>query len=335
MSRGPGQIERAIIELFVAVGQQRALSVGDLCEHAFALAGAPASRAQRISATRAAHRILQRIRRRRDQISELYREAEAQAAAAGHERPVDKMSFRQGREAWEKYAQAKSATPAGTLHDRLEREFYRCEHKDWRMTEMPGRRIVFHSRYYPVRIWAVSIQRAGVLWQEVDAITRITEKFVSIRYQGQFGRLDRLNLCFTGAWWRGVRFATERDGYAARRFDEWWHERYGHEPLPPAMRMPLADAMRLLGVGPGYTREDIIAAFRRAAKKAHPDLGGTAEQFRALVIARGRLLASLGTSEPPPKMPNFYPSGVQVRYRSARRRGSRLGYTRRIGHAAD
>jgi hypothetical protein len=100
------------------------------------------------------------------------------------------------------------------------------------------------------------------------------------------------------------------------------------------MRMPLAEAMRLLGVGPGYTREDIIAAFRRAAKKAHPDLGGTAEQFRALVIARDRLLASLGTSEPPPKMPSFYPSGVQVRHRSARRSGPRVGYTRRVGHAA-
>jgi hypothetical protein len=72
-----------------------------------------------------------------------------------------------------------------------------------------------------------------------------------------------------------------------------------------------------------------------SVKKAHPDLGGTAEQFRALVIARDRLLASLGTSEPPPKMPSFYPSGVQVRYRSARRSGHRLGYTRRLGHAAD
>jgi len=33
MSRGPGQIERAIIELFVAVNDERALSVGDLCDH--------------------------------------------------------------------------------------------------------------------------------------------------------------------------------------------------------------------------------------------------------------------------------------------------------------
>lgn len=68
------------------------------------------------------------------------------------------------------------------------------------------------------------------------------------------------------------------------------------------MQMPLADAIALLGVPVDYTYDDIIAGVRREAKKVHPDVGGTAEQFRKLVEARYRLLAALGTSEPAPKV---------------------------------
>jgi hypothetical protein len=64
--------------------------------------------------------------------------------------------------------------------------------------------------------------------------------------------------------------------------------------------MPLARAMALLGVPANYTRDDVIVGFRRAAKKANPDVGGTAEMFRLLVEARDRLLAGPGTSAPPP-----------------------------------
>jgi hypothetical protein len=44
-----------------------------------------------------------------------------------------------------------------------------------------------------------------------------------------------------------------------------------------------------------YTHQAVIAAFRREAKKAHPDAGGTSAQFRALMAARDRLLEALGT----------------------------------------
>jgi hypothetical protein len=66
------------------------------------------------------------------------------------------------------------------------------------------------------------------------------------------------------------------------------------------MQIPLAEAMALLGVPADYTRDDVIAAFRREAKNAHPDVGGTAEMFRKLVEARDRLLAALGTKAPAP-----------------------------------
>lgn len=98
------------------------------------------------------------------------------------------------------------------------------------------------------------------------------------------------------------------------------------------MQMPLADAIALLGVPINYTKEDVIAAFRREVKRAHPDLGGTAEMFRKLVEARDRLLAALGTSAPPPKMPAYYASGTTIRYRSGRGSQRRLGQTRRLAY---
>jgi hypothetical protein len=81
------------------------------------------------------------------------------------------------------------------------------------------------------------------------------------------------------------------------------------------MQMPLDEAMALLGVPANYTREDVISGFRRAAKQAHPDLGGTAEMFRKLVEARDRLLAAMGSSAPPPEPPSYAPKGAHVIYR--------------------
>jgi hypothetical protein len=54
--------------------------------------------------------------------------------------------------------------------------------------------------------------------------------------------------------------------------------------------------------------------------------------FRTLVKARDRLLAALGTSAPPPKMPTYYPSGTTIRYHSGRSSQQRLGQTRRLAN---
>ena len=130
-------------------------------------------------------------------------------------------------------------------------------------------------------------------------------------------------------------FVASRTGFIAAALDELWWQRYGATgSVPPAMQMPLADAIALLGVPQNYTRDDVIAAFRRAVKKAHPDLGGTADDFRKLVEVRDRLLAALGTSAPPPKTPSYYPSGATIVYRSGTRRSNnRLGFTRRLAHS--
>src|SRR5258705_11360955 len=57
MSRGPGAVERRIADLFAAT-RDRALSIDVITRHAFETSRP--TRAQRLSATRAAHRLLRR-----------------------------------------------------------------------------------------------------------------------------------------------------------------------------------------------------------------------------------------------------------------------------------
>ena len=41
----------------------------------------------------------------------------------------------------------------------------------------------------------------------------------------------------------------------------------------------------------GYTRRDVKFAFRRLARRAHPDVGGTREAFHTLIAQRDLLLS--------------------------------------------
>jgi hypothetical protein len=111
--------------------------------------------------------------------------------------------------------------------------------------------------------WAVTIDRSGVHWFDAELI-RVTKRNVIVRYGGAVARLDRESLWRAWAWWRGVMFVSSRTGYIAGKLDEIWWQRYGTTgSVPPQLQMPLADAIALLGVAANYTREEIIAAFRR------------------------------------------------------------------------
>jgi hypothetical protein len=356
MSKGPGTIEKRIAELFAAT-RDRALSVGEIADHAFELAGQPATRAQRLSATRAGHRVVRRVRDARTRSGESFAEAHrATEAALGRKRRPGSPNRDTGKyETDEEYTAALKATPAWRRGSRLWEEakqlgnwlagtidlgagYLRGEFESWRATTAKDRTLYFHPPDVPVRVWAVDIQPAGVIWADAEVV-RITHKHVMVRYAGETARLDRDKLWRWWALWRNVYFASSRTGRAAKRFDEIWWDRYGQHikfELPPNMRMPLAEAIALLGVPANFTREDIIAAFRRKAKKAHPDVGGTAEQFRNLVIARDRLLASIGSSAPAPKAPSFAPKGAHLVYRRVRLGSSqrRLGPgSRRLARA--
>jgi hypothetical protein len=76
MSKGPGAIEKRIAEL-IAETRDRGLSVAEMADHAFQLAGQPALRAQRLSATRAGHRLLRRMREAEQKRLQLISDAKA------------------------------------------------------------------------------------------------------------------------------------------------------------------------------------------------------------------------------------------------------------------
>jgi hypothetical protein len=334
MSRGPGRLERAITELFNAT-EDKALSIGEICDVAFQLGGLTASRAQRLSATRAAHRLLDRCHEQAQAEAQAFSQAHAAATqilGRGPKRRRDVCFFVGSsiRAVDEEFAKVMTATApwrAWLAAWQAYRPFNNFgRYPKWCTTETADRRLYFHPANFAVRVWVVDIVRAGVLWAEVESIDKIDEENVYVNYAGATARLNRRRLHNHWALWRGLYFTNQRAGYAAQMFDAIWRDRYWHlGDVPLQMRLPLAEAMALLGVPANYTREDIIDAFRRAVKKAHPDAGGTAELFCQLVEARDRLLASLGTAEPAPTMPTYNPPGYRARYTAVR-----LGQTRRI-----
>jgi hypothetical protein len=276
-----------------------------------------------LSATRAAHRVRRRTR-------ELYERGRALK---------DRARVRNKLNTEEAYEADPDFLAGSKLHDQAYRVglFARIVQGDrpgtrkvemdfWCATTLKGR-LYFHPPDVPVRVWAVSMGPTGISWTEAEII-KVTDRNIMVRYAGETARLDRGTLWHWWAFWRNVRFVSSRTGRIAAELDTAWWERHGARgSVPPSMQMPLADAMALLGVPANYTRDDVIATFRRAAKKAHPDLGGTAEMFRKLVEARDRLLAALGTSAPPPKPPQYAPKGATIVYRT----GGSSRSSRRLG----
>jgi hypothetical protein len=356
MSRGAGRLERAIVELFLAT-EDRALSVGDICDYAFKLGGRPASRAQRLSATRAAHRLLHRAAAALAALETTFEAAVDEASTivgrgpGGRGRSERVLFFIGNRIVGvdEPFAEVMKTTRHWAAYDQAwsaldrEKRHYGGKLPDWRATELPGRRLYFHAADYPVRVWAVAINEAGVIWVEVDKIVSVDGEWVKVLYRGEPARLSREKLRRSWTLFRNVYFASSQTGYAARMFDKIWQDQYGRRDwyragggVPLQAQMSLAEAATLLGVPSDFTREDVIAAFRCAAKKAHPDVGGSAELFRKLVIARDRLLAAIGTSAPAPKMPEFAPKGIKLHYgkvRFGQPPGAKIGHTRRIARA--
>jgi hypothetical protein len=97
MSKGPGGIERRIGELFAST-RDRGLSVTEIADHAFALGGRTATRAQRLSATRAAHRLLRRMKEADARARQLNAQAHRETKAAGFSQDHDEKPARSGEE---------------------------------------------------------------------------------------------------------------------------------------------------------------------------------------------------------------------------------------------
>jgi hypothetical protein len=80
-----------------------------------------------------------------------------------------------------------------------------------------------------------------------------------------------------------------------------------------------ADHWSLLGLAPGASAADVLAARRRLAKRAHPDAGGTAAEMQVVNAAVAAALAELDGASPArwapprastPRVPPRRPAGT-------------------------
>jgi hypothetical protein len=255
------------------------LSVEEITRTAFGLRSRQVlTRKQRLSATRAAHRLVQRVKEMDARADELREQAHkrVQAALGLDDAPEhwyrtpygDKVegdpAWRRADELWEE------ANRIGmwSRHVRGEqRGTLRMEREHWRTTTI-RKRLYFHPPDVPVQVWAVTIDPSGVHWFDAD-VTKITARNVMVRYRGEHARLDRQGLFYWWAMWRAVRFVSSRTGRIAVALEEVWWERYGTAGTPPpAMQMPLEQARLLLGL-PVITRARTSSP-RSAARPKKP-----------------------------------------------------------------
>jgi hypothetical protein len=81
-----------------------------------------------------------------------------------------------------------------------------------------------------------------------------------------------------GAWLLVARWCVQRGWWLVARDDD--------------ARMSMY--LRLLGLTPTATRDDVQRAYRQRAKRLHPDAGGNAAKFRELVEAKNKVLEEFG-----------------------------------------
>jgi hypothetical protein len=124
----------------------------------------------------------------------------------------------------------------------------------------------------------------------VHPITGITATLLFVDFHGQLHSLDRAKLDRAGhVVSSGVCFYSKA---AMRSISaEWASLRQASAPKPRTQQS--GDEDDLLGLGPTYTRADVMASFRRRAFELHPDKGGDPKAFDRLVEARMRALARL------------------------------------------
>lgn len=83
----------------------------------------------------------------------------------------------------------------------------------------------------------------------------------------------------------------------------------------------------VLGVAPGATADEVHAAFRRAARRVHPDAGGDAESFRRLTDAYTALTRRPAPIAAPTAVVRRRSASLEAR-RWLRRRIARTRYPR-------
>jgi hypothetical protein len=167
----------------LAATRDRALTVAEIADHAFALNGRPAARAQRLSATRAAHRVIRRMKEARAEARPFYAAAHREAEAAVGPQPQcpkfprtfagHNAAFEAARKAWvtadARYNAALKATEPyqrgekiwsyaeqfGTWARciRVDEDHSRAEYEYWRATADKRGTLHFYPPDVPVQVW--------------------------------------------------------------------------------------------------------------------------------------------------------------------------------------
>jgi hypothetical protein len=74
--------------------------------------------------------------------------------------------------------------------------------------------------------------------------------------------------------------------YTSTASASWTSASWGwHEPPRRSQPRPANPHLAVLGLSEGATREQIRQAYRRRARETHPDMGGSAEEFRRVQTA--------------------------------------------------
>ena len=100
-------------------------------------------------------------------------------------------------------------------------------------------------------------------------------------------------MCFACDRWDKIQdniYAVAMTIDALRGIDRWGGGTMMEEAFTGFVSLPSNSPWDVLGLKPGSSREEIEAAFRDKAKKAHPDAGGSNEQMAKLNVAKTELL---------------------------------------------
>ena len=166
MSRGPGRIERAIAKLF-ARSRNQALTIEAITDAAYSLAGRSSTRAQRLAATRAAHRLVERVLETDRRLGRMHYAIRRSPEMAPLRAFVRRIGIWRRRGSYER--------------------------RSWQTTMLKGR-LHFYPANLPLQVWAGETEKhRPSIWTEV-VIEEVSARFVVVRHRDETVRLNRSEL---------------------------------------------------------------------------------------------------------------------------------------------
>lgn len=122
----------------------------------------------------------------------------------------------------------------------------------------------------PYSLLLDDIAAARAALEEIKKIRAETDAHIRHRAEEMAARIEEANRMYQ-AQFDAIQTGTER----MRRIYDELRKSFSVSPLPPHV----ADALRVLGLGQDASFDDVRQHYRLLAKRYHPDVGGSQEQF--------------------------------------------------------